>query len=229
MAHLRRNTEFEHLEARLREEHPRAPDDLVARLAARAATPRSHRTSGRLRYGIALGFTAALAAAFAVLGGLTLLPDANQQVSRLAVPVPVKAVPVLRTLQAKGIRLAATPALLGQRGVAKADSGGVEGMKAIELETETSIDTTTTGTKRQSEKGVSSSVARKLVPHITSGAGTIRLPAAVVYPPGPSTVLCLRVPIPPDVYYFTVIVPLASVPALFAQYPGSSWGPCIPS
>lgn len=227
MALFRRNREFADLEARLREERPQARDDLVSRLGAQASPVVPKRSSGRVRSGIALGFTAAFAAAFAVLGGLALLPDANQQTSRLTISVPAKAVPVLRTLQADGVRLAATPVLLGQKAGSTAGAStirGATGLKAIELNTESRVDTGKTATGKSSQPAAGTS--RSLVPQVTSGASVIRLPAAVVYVPGLSTVLCLKIPIPPDIYYFTVIVPLASAPTLLSQYPGSFEGPC---
>ncbi len=235
MALWRRNGEYRDLEARLRDERPRAPEDLVARFRSRAAPPAFQRRIARARYGIAFGFTAALAAAFVALGGIALLPGGHQQSTRLVVSVPAKAVPVLRTLQARGVRLVATPVLVGQADGAKTAASdphrtspqgvtGAERIRAIELDTDHPLDTSKLAA-RDADKP-RAGVAIRLVPQATSGASAIRLPAANVFVPGPSTVLCLRVPIPPDVYYFTVIVPLTAVPALLAQYPGTTPGPC---
>lgn len=221
---MRGNGEHEDLEGRLRETRPAPPDELVARLEAEVARGAVPRSPSRLRFGLAVGFAGAFAALVAVVGGFGLLPGASEAPARATVAVPADAVPAIRALQAKGVRLAANPALVAKRTSA---TGKVTGgkIKAIELDTESPIDL---GDKRQKPSSAITGVPA-LVPQVTSAADIRRFPADSVYVPPGQVLMCIVVSSPPNTYYFTTLVALSSVSWVQSTFPGSYFGVCVPA
>lgn len=200
----------EGIEERLRDERPAPPDDLVRKLEARIGERSTPRPSG-LRTGVAIGFAAVFAATVAIVGGFSLLPGSTSSTApRLSVVVPKAAVPAIRDLQARGVRLA-TPLA----------AGNTKTFQAIKINTKSTIKLDG-GTKSNALKPT------RLAPAVTSVGALVRFPSANVYPPGTYVLMCVKVDVPPDTFWFTTLVASGSVGYILSAYPGSYFGACHP-
>lgn len=198
----------EGLEGRLRDERPAPPDDLVRQLESRIGERSTPRPTG-LRTGLAIGFAAVFAAAVAIVGGFSLLPGSTSSTApRLSVVVPKSAVPAIRELQARGVRLA-TPLATGK----------TKTFQAIKINTGSTIKL-----DRSSKPDVVKPT--RLAPAVTSIGALVRFPAANVYPPGTYVLMCVIVGTPPNATYYTTFVPSGAVGWVQATYPLSYFGFC---
>lgn len=205
------------VESRLRDERPTPPDDLVRQLESRVGERSVQRPSG-LRTGVAIGFAAVFAAVVAIVGGFSLLPGSTTSTApRLSVIVPKAAVPAIRELQARGVRLA-TPV---------ATAGTTTKFQAIKINTKSAIKLDADVAIKVNDK-VSVSKPIRLAPVVTSTAALVRFPSANVYPPGSFTLMCVAVPSDPDIIWYTTWVPSGDVSWVLANYPGSYYGFCKP-
>lgn len=216
MSLFRRTREFADLEARLREERPKPPADLVARLEEKAApvARRPHRSWGR--YGLAAGFAASVVVATAALGGSALVSGSTAS-ETIVVTVPTEAVPVVRRLQAMGGIIAAEPVTL------KKGSIIVQGAKGVVVQPQDPDITAAVKPPQDSDsntKVVNLEPVRTVGPALASRTTVTRLPATVVYIPGTFVLICY--PIAPSIYQ-TWLVPYATALALI---PPATWGPC---
>ena len=95
------------LETRLQQERPEPSAEFLASVESRV-TGAPRRPATRFRYGLAAGFAASIAIVFAAFGGLGTFSTPTVS-SRITLAVPASAVPALKTLQAQGGILAASP------------------------------------------------------------------------------------------------------------------------